>query len=929
MNNKLAELGRRLLALFHRRRFDGDLEEEMRLHQELREQEQVERGVSPEEAHYATRRRFGNKLALREESRNMWGWSWLESFLQDVRYGLRQLRRNPGFTIGAVFALALGIGVNTAVFTAYKAFVARPLDARDPGRMVNFALRLHSGAISALFSYPDYEDYRNHLHSFSGVIAFCTDQLRLTSAGRIVNERPAETRSLIGRLGLLPPVASNAEFASTFFVSRNYFSVLGVTAVRGRTFEPRGELAATPSVLISENYWRRRFGGDPSVLGRTIRLNGAAVTIVGVTPHNFVGTSVAVPDFWLPLNLYPLVRPESKLLHDRDDLCCRVFGRLAPGVTMAQAQTETTLLASRLRTLHNPNSDTSQSVTAVISPGSPFPGKMNSRLQLSIVLIMVAVGMVLVIACANASSLQLARATTRQPELAMRLSLGASRSRLCRQLLTESTLLALVAGCIALPLTWILLRLAATWAAGALPTDVGVLVLNVNPDFEIFAYVLAISVFAGILLGLAPAIESSRSTLFSKLRQSASTSSVRGRRLLDLLIAAQVAISLVLMIAASMLTRSAIHAIRMNTGYDGRHVVDLSLQFPEQSKYTAGYKAVLVRELRTRIAALPGVAAITNARAPDDNGGRRAAVSLNGVQPSARNMQAMLYYTWAQPNYFQTLGIRLLSGSGFPPQAGQPEHVAILSESAARRLWPRQNPIGRTLRLCISGQFHNRGELLPDGPTWEIIGVARDTRGVTLDGSDSEQVYLPLPADHLQDYPVLVRTASDPALVIRDMDAMISAVDPNLVATISSLQEMLHQTDAFLIDGMSAAIASAISLFGLLLASMGIYSTVSYIVVLRTREVGIRMAMGAKKRDILALMIRKSAPPVLAGLLAGIALAGGASRLLRGALYGVGTIDAASFAGASLLFLIIALVATLLPSRRAIQVDPVEALRCE
>jgi predicted permease len=540
---------------------------------------------------------------------------------------------------------------------------------------------------------------------------------------------------------------------------------------------------------------------------------------------------------------------------------------------------------------------------------------------------MAAVAMVLVIACANAASLQLARATTRQQELGMRLSLGASRLRLIRQLLTESALLGVLAGGIALPLTWSLLHIAATRAAEAMPAEYGTLVLNVTPDLGIFTYVLAISVISGILFGLAPAIESSRSALFSTVR-GAGTSPGRSW-LRHLLIATQVAVSLALMIAGGMLVRSAIHAVRMNTGYQGDHVIDLSLQFPEDARYTADRKAVLVRNLRTRLAAHPGVTAVTSARAPNDSGGRRAAVSLNGEPPSPLNRHAMLYYTWVEANYFPTLGIPLSSGRGFQSQSGQPEHAVLLSESAARRLWPGQDPVGRSLRLGTDGQFHDKGELLPDGPVWQVIGVARDTRGVTLDGSDSEQAYVPLPADRLQDYPILVRTDADPMLVMRAMDPIISAVDPGLVASISTLQAMLRQTDAFLIASFSAGIASTIGLFGLLLASMGIYSTVSYVVVLRTREVGIRMAIGATKRDILALMMRGSSRPVVAGLVAGMGLGAGASYLLRRVLYGLNTVDAITFGGACLLFLAIALVATWLPSRRAMRVDPLVALRYE
>ncbi len=852
-----------------------------------------------------------------------------ETFFQDLRYGARALFRNARFTIPCVCTLALGIGLNTAVFTAYKAFVARPLDAREPNRMANFALQMHDGTTSAIFSYPDYEAYRDHLHAFSGVIAVAIDKLRLTDAGGVVSQRSAQSGSLIGRLVLLRPAVNNAEFATTFLVSENYFKVLGIAALRGRTFDSLSpsDLAASPSVLISENYWQRRFAGDPAVLGKSIRLNGAAFTIIGITPHNFVGTSMAVPDFWLSLSLDRLVHPERNLLQDRDDLCCRVFGRLAPGVNLTQGQAEATLLASHLRTLHDPNSDLSKDVTAFITPGSPLPGKMHPGLRLTILLIMIAAGMVLVIACANAASLQLARATTRQQELGIRLSLGASRPRLIRQLLTESALLALLAGFTALPLTWAILRVAVTKAVEALPAGDGTLVLNVNPDLEVFIYVFGISVFAGILFGLAPAIASTRSAHLSIIRGSG-ISSVRSR-LRYLLVAVQVAVSLALMISSGMLIRSAIQALKMDTGYDASQVIDLSLRFPEESKYSAAYKAAVDRDLRMRLAALPGVAEVTSARAPNDYGWRKAAVSVNGEPPSARNMRAVLYYTWIQPNYFQTLGIPLLFGHGFPAQAGQANHVVVLSESAARRLWPGQNPIGRSLRLGTDEQFHKKGELLPDGPNWQVIGLARDTRGVTLDGGDSEQVYLPLPSDRLQDYPILVRTHSSPISVMRTMDPLISAVDPGLTASLSTLQEMLRQTQVFLAASMSAAIALIISLFGLLLASMGIYSTVSYIVVLRTREVGIRMALGAQKRDILGLMMRESSRPVVSGLLAGMVLAVGASHLLRGVLYGLNIIDPISYAGASLFFLAIALFATCLPSRRAMRVDPMEALRIE
>ena len=922
----------RIRGLFRREKLAKELEEELEFHLSMREQWNLDQGMAPGRARREARRRFGNPILWREQMSEIDLMILPETILQDLRYGVRMLWRNPVFTAVAVLALALGIGINTTFFTAYKAIVARSLDARDPGTMVNLALIRHSGDADPKFSYPDYEAYRDHLRSFSGLIAEYVQPLTLSGIAEGAGQRGSAVASLVGRLGLLPSGtgASLTEFANTAIVSENYFSVLGIAILRGRTFESEDarRLPASPAVLISENYWQRRFAGDPSILGKSIRLNGAAFTIIGITPHDFVGTSVTAPDFWLPLSLEPLIHADENWLHDRENQCCRLFGRLAPGVTIRQAGAEMTLLADHLRTLHDPHSESGKPAIGQIWPGSPYPYKLDSGLKFAILMIMAAVGMVLVIACANVSSLQLARAASRQNELCMRLSLGASRLRLLRQLLTESALLALLAGGVALLFTWALLKLLVVMAAQAIPPEYGSLVLHVTPDVGIFAYVFAISLLAGVLFGLAPAFESSRSAL-SALNSNMGGTTIRSRRLRDALMTIQVAITLMLMIAGSMLIRSSIHALKMETGYDGKHVVDIEVQFPESVKYTADRKLAIVRELRAHLATLPGVAAITTGRPPDGPGERTAAVSLNGDKPSVNNTQAFLSYTYVQSNYFQTLGIPLLSGRSFQAQGGQPERSVILSESAAKTLWPAQNPIGRSLRLGTDGQFHNKNEVLPDGPAYQVIGVARDTRGVALDGSDSQQVYVPLPEDRLQDHPILIRTYADPMLFTSAMRPVISSIDPNLVATSYTLEEILRQTPAFMIPSLAATIASIVGLFGLLLATMGIYGTVSYIVALRTREVGIRIALGAQKREILGLILRTSTRPVLAGLLAGVCLAIGASYLLRGVLYRLNPVDGIYFVGVFLLLLGIALFAAYLPSRRAMRVDPMVALRYE
>jgi predicted permease len=922
----------RLRALFRREELAQDLEEELEFHLSMREQwNSAEQGMPPAEARREARLRFGNPSLWRERMSEIDLMILPQTVLQDLRYGARMLYRNAGFTIIAVLVLALGIGVNDVAFTAYRALFNRTVEARDPGKMVNLALVLHSGQIQWLFSYPDYEAYRDRLHSFSGVIARSDESLILSDAGGSVSQRNAATGSLGGRLGLFPANGSNKESASTGIVSENYFSVLGIALLRGRTFGNVSELVASPEVLISENYWQRRFGGDPALLGQTIRLNGVVVTVVGITPRDFAGTALVVPDFWLPLSVEPLLHPDRHPLNDREDRCCRLFARLAPGVSMEQAQAEMTLLAGHLRSLHDPQSDLGKPATAFVWPGSPFPfpvDRLPGEVRYAVLLIMIAVGMVLVIACANVASLQLARAKSRQNELSIRLSLGASRLRLVRQLLTESAMLGLLAGTVALLFSWILMRALATVAAESFfPAQFGALVLRVNPDLEIFACVFAISLAAGILFGLAPALESSRSALSPALKANAATSPVRSRRLHDSFIAAQVAVALALMIAASMLIRSSLRALKVDTGYD-RNVIDLTLKFPEGSKYAADHKGALVRELRTRMASLPGVAAITSADTPV-NGYLNAAVSVNGEIASDQNKRAIICYTYVQPNYFETLGIPLLSGHNFQSQPNQSDPSVIISESAAKLLWPGENPIGRNFRLGTEGLFHRKSNIVPDGSVYRVIGVAGDTRGATFDGSDSQLVYLQLPEDRLPDYSILVRTQSDPNEFIGAMRPVISSIDPDLQVDSSTFEELLRVSATVFLPRFAAAIASPVGLIGLLLASLGIYGTVSYIVVLRTREVGIRMALGAKKGAILLLMLRQCMRPVFTGLLAGMFLAVGASYLLRGVLHGLHTVDGFSFAGVSIVFLAIALFAAYLPSRRAMGVDPMVALRYE
>jgi len=852
-----------------------------------------------------------------------------ETVLHDLRYGIRALSHSPWSTAITILSLALGIGVNTAVFTAHKAFVDRPLDARNPSELVNIALRRDSGGAEYAFSYPDYEAYRQSVRGFSGMIAFRPARVTLSNAGGMIDQRTSYERSPFVRL--MAPGASNAEFAQVFIVSDNYFRVLGVAALHGRTFEPgiTAESVSPPSVLVSENYWRRRFAADPAIIGKTAYLNGIAATVIGVTPHDFVGTGVAAPAFWLPLSIEPLINADSQWLNLRENRQYRLVGRLAPGVTIAQTTAQIGLVADHIRTLHPGQAQSARPATVLVWPGSPFPLPLNyyGGLKFAILLIMLGAAMILAVASANVGSLQLARARSRETELRTRLSLGATRLRIVRQLLTENALLGLLAGVVALLFSSALLKAGVKTFTDAMPVEFGGIVFDVSPNPAVFAYAFLVSLIAGILSGLTPAIQSPQSALTSSAR--GNTASVRGRRLQGVLVAVQVGLSLVLMITGSMFVRGAVNSLAMKTGYDSKHVAQLDLQFPKTAKYTSARRVALISEIHMRVARLPAVTKVTSGRPPGSLGFRTAAIPIGEGKGTAAVTQSILHYTYVQAGYFETLGIPVFLGRGFERQTQDGQSV-ILSESAAKQIFRGENPLGRIIRLGgTDEQTHNSSELTADGSSYQVVGVARDTRGSEFDGSDSKQIYLPLANDRLDGRPLLIRVESNPVQMLAAVDHVVVSIDPEIMVTSSTLDEALRQSPPFFVSSLAAAIASGIGLLGLLLALIGIFGTVSYMVALRTREVGIRMAVGAQQYDVLRLILRESTRPVVAGLMAGIVLAAGVVYLLRGILYGINAVDGIYFVLVSISFLMVALLASYPPARRAMRVDPVVALRYE
>jgi predicted permease len=930
---------RRVKALIKRDRLASDLDAELQFHLAMREQFNAGQGMPQEEARHDAQRRFGNATLIKERTREVDIITLLETIGQDIRFAARMLAKHPGFTALAILVLAVGIGVNTAVFTAYKAVLLQPLEGKDPGQLVNVYRTTSHSPYDPRFSYPDYVAYRDQNRVFSGLIASTGDSLAL-SGGPDASSGGSSFGTLMGGFGFqFPSVTSGgAQFVNAMSVSEDYFSVLGVNAVRGRVFLPQDghDLDAHPALLISENYWQRRFGGNPSLIGQSLKLNGVSFAVIGITPHDFMGTNGNVPNFWIPLRLRPLVFQSADLLRDREDNSYTLHGRLMPGISMLEAQAAMTLLQDQLRRMHAPRSEGGKSATISLTPGSnlgrPDAVGHNTGLFFALFLIACAVGLVLLVACANVAGLQLARSAARQQEIGVRLSLGASRSRVMRQLLTESALLGLLAGGGSMLMAWWALRLLVVKIAAELPAEWGSPAMRLQPDGYIFLYVFLISLIASVLFGLAPALESSRSSLSSVLKQEGNRYALPiGRaRMRDLLVGLQVAICVLLLICAGLLIRGSIRSTAINPGYETHRTVWVSAQFPLGFGYTHAKQLAEIRQLQQRLRQLPGVLAVTSGNAPDSGGLRTAAVGLNGNQPTSQDSPRKLFYSYVGGEYLRSLGIPILRGQDFSAKSDAPDQRSIIiSESAAEELWPGLEPVGRTLNLDGTNQRHGSGEVLPRGQAYHVIGVARNTRGIIPGGRDAVKAYIVLPSDQIDALPTLIRTEGDPKPVMAALSKQVLAVDPNLIVHFSTLADLMTSTPAFAMSRFSAILATIIGALGLLLACVGIYGTVSYAVVRRTREVGIRMALGAKKADVLGLILRESCRPVFAGLIVGTFAAAGAARLLSALLFGMSTLDPLSFIGVGALFALISMLAAYLPARHATSVDPLVALRYE
>ncbi|MGH9754215.1 MAG: ABC transporter permease [Blastocatellia bacterium] len=811
----------------------------------------------------------------------------MQSLWQDLRYGARMLMKQPGFTLIAVLTLALGIGANTSVFSLVNTVLLRPLPIAQPERVFEIT-PLREGAELGVTSYPVYKDFRDRNDVLEGFAAYTFAPMSLSRNGN--NER------LWG-----------------YLVSGNYFDLLGVRAAQGRTFAPEEDRApgAHPVAVLSYGCWQRRFGGDPKLIGQSITVNNHSFIVIGVAPPEFNGTAlVFTPELYVPVMMARQIEPGADWLDNRAGGMLLTLGRLKPNVTAAQAKAAFDALAAQLKRERPDDSDVRFTFA---SPGLMVPFLRNPTLGLAGVL-MAIVGLVLLIACTNLANLLLARATRRRKEIAVRLSLGATRWRLVRQLLTESLLLAVAGGVLGWLLAWWLVDAVKAFKP---PVDFP-LTIDLKLDGRVLLFTLLASLVTGVLFGLLPAWQATKTDLVPALKDEASGGAPRRAWLRNALVVAQVALSLVLLTGAGLIVRSLQQVQMVGPGFDIEHTVTASVDLTLQG-YDRARALEFQKQLIARIEAQPGVRAASFSDWLPLNLDYRGSYIYAEGQPFTRSGDLpVIAINTVWPRYFETMGIPLLAGRDFTQQDDKEEtRRVIVNESFARRYFPGENAVGKRL---------NRGG--PSEPFWEIVGVARDSKYVSL-GEDSQPfVYFPMLRESEGSAALVARTNGDPQSLLNVIRHEVRRLDANLpVYDAKTLREHMRLSLFPLRAG--AWSAGGFALLALALAGLGIYGVMSYATAQRTRELSIRIALGAQTGDVLRLVLRQGLALALIGLALGLAGALALTRLMTSVLYGVSATDAVTFAGVTLLLALVVLLACWVPARRATKVDPMIALRCD
>jgi putative ABC transport system permease protein len=814
----------------------------------------------------------------------------MEAFLQDVKYGIRMLLKNPGFTAIAILTLALGIGANTAIFSVVNAEILRPLAFRDPGQLMHVAtsnVRIHTtnGAIS----YPDFADWRAQNHVFQDMAAYTDVSFALT--------------------GTVQP--AHLEAAS---VSTGLFNLLGVAPELGRTFLPEEDEPHHHVVILSDRLWKDRFGGDPHIIGRVITLDNSGYSVVGVMPASFQYPLQREPaELWSTLGpLRESTDGSPSMAEHRSAHFLQAVARLKSGVTLAEAQANLDVITASLAKQY-PDSD-KYSGAHLTSEQE----QMTHDIRPALFVMMVAVGFVLLIACVNVANLLLARATARTREIAIRTALGAGRKRVVRQLLTEALLLALMAGALGL--------LIASWGIAILirfsPADVP-RVASIQMDGWVLLFTMALSLATGMLFGLAPALQVSRANIVDALKEGAlSTTAGRGRHTLrSALVVVETALALVLLVGSGLLIRSLLRLQNVNPGFDPHSVMTSDVDLPD-AKYSDTQKAQFFRELIPQLRALPGVQAAA-AIYPLPMGGDeiRTTFQIDGhpVAPSEEPHASLRTVT---PDYFATMRIPLLQGRDFSARdEGDSTPVVIINEALARQYFPNENPIGKHIKPSVASST-------PEPLMREIVGVVGNVKFRNLSEEWAPESYVPYAQISFGSMTLVVRAAQNPQSLGKPIAETVRLLDKDLpVYAPKTVEQYLDSTIAaprfntFLL-GIFAGLA-------MLLTAVGLYGVISYSVAQRTHELGIRMALGAEPRDMLRLVVGQGLQLAAIGVGLGLVAALALTHFLAGLLFGVTTTDPVSFLAVIALLLVVVLLASYMPARRAMRVDPMVALRYE
>ena len=914
----------RVRGIFSKRAMDEEFTQELEAHLAMLTEENVSRGMAPEDARRAARVRLGGVEQLRQIHRQQWGLPPIETFLQDMRYGVRMLCKSPAFTIVAVLTLALGTGANTAIFSVVNSVLLRNLPVRDPQQLVFLTNPNEQGMEQGfgdgdrfLLTYWEFQQLEQNNRVFSGLLASSSFAKSLP----IAIEDDGESREQV------------PEHVS--LVSGSYFSVLGISPILGRTFTQEVDKVrdANPVAVISYGFWRDHFARSAAALGRSIRIHDTSFTIIGVMPAQFRGETVGVsPEIWVPLSMQAEIYPgrdylslETQPFHKTEWL--QVIGRLKPGITLAQAKASINLEFQQLmesQTAGMPADKKKQFLNQhlAVVEGSRGASTLREDFGKPLEILMAIVGLILLIACANIANILLARSATRQKEITVRVAIGASASRLLRQVFTESILLALIGGAVGLVF--------ARWADAALlhmvsrsPSPIP---LDVHPDARVLMFTLGVSVLTGMLFGLAPGLRAGRVDLSSILRGTSHTvagSQSRGGRLPvgKALVVAQVALSLLLLVVAALFVRSFQRLAEVQPGFDRDHILTFNI-----SPFSYGYKAAeipqLYKDIIERLDVVPGIRSASLI----DNGlfsgmDSSSPVVVEGEKPKTGD-EVDSRWDLVGPNFFSTAGIPILYGREIGPQdSGNGQRVGVVNEEFVRYYFAQgSNPIGKRVHVQTTSGVSD----------FVIVGVAANAKQHSLREKPRSRFYVPFlnPIGEASYADIIVHTIGDPAAVVSSIRSVVKQTATNLPPVeISTMKEVVSQT--LVTDRMITQLSFAFGVLAIVLVCTGLYGIMAYAVSGRINEIGIRMALGAQRGSVLWLILQESLVLVLIGVVIALPVVFGAGKWISSLLYGVTAIDPAALTFATILMFVVGMFACYVPARRATRVDPIVALRYE